>query len=409
MSVVHYESGVFSAWIDGVLTPISVSDKPNSGLGLNSPLAMDGEDGDDNFYPFMMDKLSSPEVLLKLGGPFTAGSVIFSNGSFLAQDNANLFWNDSLNRWGIGTNVPEDKLEVRSSTATWITGANQIGRRNSNDIGSAGFNFQKGRGTLAVPTASAAGDQLGYFAFNGYTDGWKAAAAIVGYAATGWGASGDDSPGELAFITTSDGTQDFQERMRLDARGNLRFGDYSVPFPTTGTSSLVFYDGIAPSGMGSNTAGIYSDDVSGTVRMHAIDEAGAAGPIAVLNYANIFTANQRINAILSINTGVLTSAVAGDIVLQNNRSVRVVNNAGSNTISMFGVDTTDYIVMNPLGDSARLYLNSQQRTYIPEIAAASFFAGGLAANGCIGIDTTNNRLVIYSGTNRYYITPDGTF
>jgi|GWRWMinimDraft_6_1066014.scaffolds.fasta_scaffold02460_3 hypothetical protein len=36
----------------------------------------------------------------------TSGSVLFSNGTTIAQDNANLFWDDTNNRLGIGTNNP---------------------------------------------------------------------------------------------------------------------------------------------------------------------------------------------------------------------------------------------------------------------------------------------------------------
>lgn len=42
----------------------------------------------------------------------TAGSVIFSDGSNLADDNANLFFDDTNNRLGIGTNTPSDTLSV---------------------------------------------------------------------------------------------------------------------------------------------------------------------------------------------------------------------------------------------------------------------------------------------------------
>ena len=42
----------------------------------------------------------------------TAGSVPFSNGSTLAQDNANLFWDDTLKSFGIGTNAPTHRLEI---------------------------------------------------------------------------------------------------------------------------------------------------------------------------------------------------------------------------------------------------------------------------------------------------------
>jgi hypothetical protein len=43
---------------------------------------------------------------------FTSGSVIFSNGTTLAQDNANFFWDDTNNRLGIGTNTPTTELDV---------------------------------------------------------------------------------------------------------------------------------------------------------------------------------------------------------------------------------------------------------------------------------------------------------
>jgi hypothetical protein len=42
----------------------------------------------------------------------TAGSVLFSNGTTIAQDNANFFWDDSNNRLGIGTATPSYKLDV---------------------------------------------------------------------------------------------------------------------------------------------------------------------------------------------------------------------------------------------------------------------------------------------------------
>lgn len=47
---------------------------------------------------------------------FTAGSIVFAGGSGVyAEDNANLFWDDSSNRLGIGTAGPTQKLEVAGS------------------------------------------------------------------------------------------------------------------------------------------------------------------------------------------------------------------------------------------------------------------------------------------------------
>lgn len=56
------------------------------------------------------------------GGPFTAGSVIFSNGTDLTQDNANLFWDDTNNRLGVGTTSPTAHVHVQTSF-TFTTGS----------------------------------------------------------------------------------------------------------------------------------------------------------------------------------------------------------------------------------------------------------------------------------------------
>lgn len=49
---------------------------------------------------------------------FTAGSIVFSNGTNLIQDNTNLFWNDGSNYLGLGTNSPVADLHIHTSTAT---------------------------------------------------------------------------------------------------------------------------------------------------------------------------------------------------------------------------------------------------------------------------------------------------
>lgn len=52
---------------------------------------------------------------------FTSGSIPFSNGTILTQDNAKLFWNDSNFRLGIGTTAPAANLEIQL-TATNLPG-----------------------------------------------------------------------------------------------------------------------------------------------------------------------------------------------------------------------------------------------------------------------------------------------
>jgi hypothetical protein len=48
----------------------------------------------------------------------TSGSVLFSNGTTIAQDNANLFFDDTNNRLGIGSAAPVSRLSVVDSTST---------------------------------------------------------------------------------------------------------------------------------------------------------------------------------------------------------------------------------------------------------------------------------------------------
>ena len=45
----------------------------------------------------------------------TNGSVLFSNGTTIAQDNANFFWDDTNNRLGIGTNTPATTIDVNGT------------------------------------------------------------------------------------------------------------------------------------------------------------------------------------------------------------------------------------------------------------------------------------------------------
>jgi hypothetical protein len=45
----------------------------------------------------------------------TNGSVLFSNGTTIAQDNANFFWDDTNNRLGIGTNSPAYTIDINGT------------------------------------------------------------------------------------------------------------------------------------------------------------------------------------------------------------------------------------------------------------------------------------------------------
>lgn len=104
------------------------------------------------------------------GSELTAGSIAFGNGSGLAQDNANLFWDDTNNRVGIGTNTPSNILDVVSafagplvirvkniSTAGGNTHASFIAENSS----SLGQLFKAGTGYVGYKNIQA--NDLGYY------------------------------------------------------------------------------------------------------------------------------------------------------------------------------------------------------------------------------------------------------
>jgi hypothetical protein len=44
-----------------------------------------------------------------------AGSILFSTGTVVQQDNANLFWDDANNRLGVGTNTPTNRVDINGN------------------------------------------------------------------------------------------------------------------------------------------------------------------------------------------------------------------------------------------------------------------------------------------------------
>jgi hypothetical protein len=78
---------------------------------------------------------------------YTAGSVIFSNGTSLTENNANFFWDNTNLRLGIGTNAPTSSLQIKGSvggnlsaniTNTDAVNTNSASWSINNDSGAAG-------------------------------------------------------------------------------------------------------------------------------------------------------------------------------------------------------------------------------------------------------------------------------
>lgn len=86
---------------------------------------------------------------------WTAGSVIFAGagGTSLAEDNANLFWDDALNRLGVGTNAPLTTVQFVGS------GFNTLDVVNTNVTGSPAI--MASRDATGQPTSWVGLDEAG--------------------------------------------------------------------------------------------------------------------------------------------------------------------------------------------------------------------------------------------------------
>jgi hypothetical protein len=102
----------------------------------------------------------------------SSGSVIFSNGSDLAQDNANFFWNNSTKRLGLGTASPSRQLTTTQDISV-----------NENDIGLGGGNIVSnariGNAALNNNTTGSANIAIGAYSLLSNTTGYYNTA--IGY------------------------------------------------------------------------------------------------------------------------------------------------------------------------------------------------------------------------------------
>lgn len=117
------------------------------------------------------------------------------------------------------------------------------------------------------------------------------------------------------------------------------------------------------------------------------------GAALVLRYNIDINGVHRYGVPLSV-----VNAVAGDLVLENQKDVRASNTLTTAAVSLIRLDANDLVV---LGNDA---VNSGRgHVAIPWVAAANLPAAGAAKDGIIVIDKTNHRLCFYETGARYYV------
>ena len=231
---------------------------------------------------------------------WTEGSLVFvgADGTSLTEDNSNLFWDDTNNRLGLGTTSPTYSLEIVPTNSTinktvFIKDATPTTGRTSLIIqgGAADTDFsthlllqvkeQAGTTRFSVTEQGIVGGRTFYdSAVSIWTTNKGHVSLSTGaFYGLGWTATNDGVAGTLdtGLFRNAAGVVEVNSGSNGSAFGSMvasRFGVGTNSWPSTGTSCVIFGDGTAPATMGSNTAGIYANDVSGTVNMYAINEAG---------------------------------------------------------------------------------------------------------------------------------------
>jgi hypothetical protein len=79
--------------------------------------------------------LGSGDIVIGGGSPSgVSGAIQFSDGSAFASDAANLFWDDTNNRLGVGTNTPAQRLSIKGVGATGATSSLLITNSSNTEI-----------------------------------------------------------------------------------------------------------------------------------------------------------------------------------------------------------------------------------------------------------------------------------
>jgi hypothetical protein len=199
----------------------------------------------------------------------TAGSIpVATTAGAITQSNANLFWDVSNSRLGVGDNAPDRRFVVKGTSAS-----NNVMAIN-NEGNSASLQFQvwsgtqvfhapnfsavRSRGTQASPAAVVSGDVLFNLDISGQetTTTQNTAARIIVEADGTPGTN--DMPGRISFATTADGASSPSTRLTINSAGSIIVGNSSSALGTTATGGFLYVPSCAglPTGVPTAITGV---------------------------------------------------------------------------------------------------------------------------------------------------------
>jgi hypothetical protein len=305
----------------------------------------------------------------------TIGRVLFQGTGNVLQQSANLFWDNTNNRLGIGSSTPSNKLDVYGT----ITGASvdTIIRANGGaDYVGIGINATKSGGT----------GQVNFFFQKNGTNVWQFGSDFAANGTKDFFIY-DSTVGRNPFYVSSGG------EVRIGSASTGGTGGYWNTAPlnvkTSGNVQI-----------GSTTDAGFKLDVNGTARVQG--NTNIIGFLSATNYlecrGSIFLRTSVGGGNTSFNTDASTMYIA-----QSSSVNLQIGYGGNYSFLLNNANRTIGIADNgsvpTLAASAVLTLSSTTKGFLPpRMTNAQMLAIATPAAGLVVYDTTNNKHCGYNGT-----------
>jgi hypothetical protein len=332
-------------------------------------------------------------------GTGSATRVAFWSSDSAITSDADLYWDNTNKRLGIGVSSPAALLE--------INGTGDAIRVESTNTGAGGAQMD----LLHYSTSPADNDTMAYINMGGYynTTPSQAYFSSIRTVATDISAR----QGELTFWTVN---TTLQQRMVIDTDGNVGIGTSSPSSYDGEADNLVVYDAITPgitialpqtTAAGSARGSIlFADGTSGNEKYRGgviYDHGTGMGGVADTMYIRSAVNNYMVlgptgNVGIGTKTPIEKLQVAGQIISTASNSTSATAGAERAIMDLSGFTATDHSARFGHFRGATAAGAGQMRLYTDSVERVRIDASG---NVGIGTDSPMTKLHIQSGNGSY--------
>jgi hypothetical protein len=308
----------------------------------------------------------------------TVGRVLFEGTGNVVQESANLFWDNTNGRLGIGGTPSAFKLDIVGTSSANIIG---VKVRNTSTNGYTEINCYNNTG--------GDNDRI-YFGVGGTATGdvyqnrgyFISSLALEGITFT----AGKTTTGDMRFFTGGN-----NERLRIFGNGNIGINtttDAGFKLDVNGTARVSGDLRITQSG-------------STTFGVNIATTGGATTITPISSTSNITLISQNSNSSLSLAPSSVTLASRGGNLFVNALNVLAFETGASSTERARFATTTGNLLINTTTDvaSSKLTIQSTTQGFLPpRMTTTQKNAIATPVAGLMVYDTTLNLISVFNGT-----------